>query len=712
MKQRGKECLLCAACALMVALLFATGVLNQQKVWPDLQLRYAQDKTAWRTGEGDAYGVVSSGPYLNLSPGRYRIKWRMDGDGANRIRLQSTNDATITPAVIETVPGKWEDEAWFELEDPAHSFSVEIEFCEGTELEVHTVRLYSPEYTDRTFSVSAALIAACVLLILHGRGRLDRQRRQTLLLLGAAVLLASLPCLREDAPLALDTEFHAARIMNLADGLRAGQFPVRVGGFSYNGYGAVTSVFYPDTFLYPAALMSLAGASTAYILNALSVAIGALTAWTMYTAAKRMLGGRKEALCAAILYVLAKYRLRDMYYTFMVGEMLAMAFLPLFLLGLWEVLEGEPKRWPVLALAAAAIFRSHMVATLLCALVALAACVAFARRIVRQGRLRPLLKACALVLLLSVNRLVPLIDVYVSGVTTAVVQFGFEDAALDVAQALGPDGFIGLALLIGVLAALCAKAREGEARLTRDIRLFAAAGALAALLATSVVPWGPVVKLTRGLVTVMQFPWRFMMPATAFLALCAGYGYARWMDGEGNRAALMALLVAALSVSPYLSDVLEDSHALEFGQGPNAFMIYPEYQFENTDFELTRSRAPIASEGLTLEEYEKDGTRVTAKLSAETDATLALPLFAFDGYAAEVDGERIATRRGENNRLTLCVPAGTDGELRVWFAGKPLWRVADGVSALAALFMLAAWLQKRASEATKSHGRKGEWSDA
>ena len=79
-------------------------------------------------------------------------------------------------------------------------------------------------------------------------------------------------------------------------------------------------------------------------------------------------------------------------------------------------------------------------------------------------------------------------------------------------------------------------------------------------------------------------------------------------------------------------------------------------------------------------EYRKESTTVTAQVDAQTDAVISLPLFGYDGYRATVDGREMETGLGENNRLTVRLPAGTRGMLRVWFAGKTVWRIADAVS--------------------------------
>ena len=50
-------------CVLTIAVVFATGVLNRQKVWTDVQLTDADDaQREWRIADGDAYGRVGSGP--------------------------------------------------------------------------------------------------------------------------------------------------------------------------------------------------------------------------------------------------------------------------------------------------------------------------------------------------------------------------------------------------------------------------------------------------------------------------------------------------------------------------------------------------------------------------------------------------------------------------------------------------------------------------
>ena len=45
--------------------------------------------------------------------------------------------------------------------------------------------------------------------------------------------------------------------------------------------------------------------------------------------------------------------------------------------------------------------------------------------------------------------------------------------------------------------------------------------------------------------------------------------------------------------------------------------------------------------------------------------------------------------------LTVVVPAGTKGEVKLWYAGKRWWRISDAVSLLTALALIAARIQHR-----------------
>ena len=300
---------------------------------------------------GGAYGLMESeGPGFNLPAGKYRIHWMAENDGDALLHVLCDNGTAIEPSAVVLPAGEGEGDIELTLPESCENVQLKFEFAAGESMSIEDIRIYLPAYADDEWTLVFFALALSVLWALYATGRMKPDDACILLAIGIAVLIASGPALKETLNIGHDTEWHLARIENLASGLREGQFPVRLGGDSYNGYGALTSIFYPDFFLYPFALMRLSGASLIYVGNVLSIAINLASALSMYVAAKRLFGHRGAAACASIGYTLAMYRLSDVFTRYAVGEAIAMAILPVFIWALWEVVCGDQRRWAALSL--------------------------------------------------------------------------------------------------------------------------------------------------------------------------------------------------------------------------------------------------------------------------------------------------------------------------------------------------------------------------
>ena len=720
MKRRKKALCALALCLLLIAAVFLLGLGGAQKTWEDLPytLLEFEGGRAIDLAQGGSYGEMNRGPGLTLPAGEYRLKWAIDGDGDNVIRITSGNGAAANPAEIPVTAGSGEGSCLFTLDRAAENVQIRVDFASGTRIDVRDMRLYSPMYRDGAFAFALLAAGAYALYVLHLYGRLGPKARGRLILVGMAVLIASGPALKNTIGIGHDTTFHLVRLCNLADGLAHGQFPVRAGGYAFNGYGAITSVFYPDVFLYIPAMMMNLGASLPFAVNAFFVAVNALSAAAMYVSAKRIFREEWAAVCASILYTLSIYRISDVFTRYAFGEMTAMVFLPLFLLGLYEVVWGEKRSWPLLGASAACIFLSHMLSTVICALTAVGVCALFIVRIIREGRILPIAKACAAAGLLCAFQLVPFITYSLEGIGAQELAKDPAFYALHPAQLflLGAGELsgdpadwrlstfaleIGLPLIMGAgIALYAAAAREAADTQTKKKDGFAVllvcAGVLFAVMATTLFPWSHVRVLTRGLSDYLQFPWRFLMMTAALFALAGGYGLAVYARGHGEQMAAAVLAVAALCALPTLTDEARNNHFIAFGETVSPNWQYTEYTLPGTKTAATLDPGVRADEGVELAQVERDGLAFRAQVRAADGGEIALPLFGYDGYRAELDGQALEWTAGEDNRLTVKLPAGADGELRVYFAGKALWRAAEGVSLLTAAGLAAmALLRKR-----------------
>ena len=666
-------------------------------------------------GAGDEHGVLSGGPGFTLPAGQYALRVTVDSDGDNLLRIQTSNGAKAEPNELVLPAQSWENYLTFELKEDARDLEFQIDFQQGEYFRLHGFDLIMKDVRDGTWMLTFALVLIAVLYVLNIKGVLTREGRVRLLIVSMAVLCASVPALRENLYGGHDTLFHQMRLHNVVDALRSGQFPVRMGGYGYNGYGSAVSIFYPDVFLYFPALMMVTGATVQCAMRTYIIAMNAISAATMYICGKRIFESRAAGTCASILYTLASYRLLDIYLRDALGEYTAMAMLPLFVLGLWEVIFGDAKRWRTLALGAAAIFMSHMLSTVLCAGLALIFVLLGFGKIIREKRLAVIVKAALGALALCLFVLVPLLDYAMQGIgdsgtfATSVGANALQPMELFVTKNGEAKG-LGWALLLGIsVLGYAALNGQGEKKQMQAALLLAGLGAAFALAATNLMPWAQLEKFTRGLINYLQFPYRLMAFADVLIALGAGYGITCLLQEKGQKelASIAVLVVCVMCAYPQIEGyAIQSEEPPEFGlRYADPYFrwksysdvitgSYLEYTLPGSDLGATVDQNVLVNGDVQMDGYIKSGTQIKAVLAVQEESRLTFPLFAFDGYRVQINGNNLPVSAGENQRLTVTLPAGTEGELRVWFAGKTIWRIADGVS-LFAMLGLAARLIKR-----------------
>ena len=684
---------------------------------------------------GGAYGLATEGPGMNLRAGTYRLQWQAEADAENEIRLVSDNGVDIVPPRF-TVGGAAGNagEIAFTVYNETDNFRIEADYQAGDSLQVTALTLYAPACTDSLMTVSFVLVLV-MLLLLFGEKIAPAERQPILAVLVFAAVMASVPCLKDNLNLGDDMNFHLERLSNLTQGLRSGQFPVRLGTYMNHGYGAVTSVFYPELFLYFPALLILAGTSIQYAMHALLIRINVLTAFAAFRLGTRLFSDEHAGAVTSALYTLAIYRLTDLYTRSALGEALAMAFLPLFALELWETLSGDRKRWPCLALAAAALAHCHLVTTAVAGCVSLLLFVIFLPKLVREKRIVSVFAAVLCAGMLCLCLAAPMLTYFRQGIATEVLQKNLAGNAMPPAQLLSQTGYdlgnkladgtlrsrgyeIGLSLLTAVvacLALLLVRRADGAVMCGKD-KLAALAlvlGACCAAAASRLFPWNALPGVLKEAASFLQFPWRLLMVTDVCFALCGGWAAGTLMRSgslaEGNPAqmkrafACVAVTAFCLScVMPMLTAETRKGKYVYYGRVSEQGMIFLDYSLKETDSRVTGNREVLTEHGAKAENLVRAGTRIQMEIEAEAADTLTMPLFAFTGWQAELNGSRLETGRDALNRLTVAIPAGARGTLRLFFSQKRIWRAADLLSAVTLLALLALrWKESR----RKHHGR-------
>ena len=178
----------------------------------------------------------------------------------------------------------------------------------------------------------------------------------------ALILLISIvgiwPLFSSTAYATHDGVSHLARFSQFINSFRDGQFLVRwLPGFM-EGYGLPIYLIYPPLPAYFVTLFYLLGFSLIASFKAVLILTVPLSGVAMFFFAREFLS-KHAALLAAAAYMLAPYRFIDIYIRGAFNECVTFIFIPLIFLFIKKVSEGRYRFLPYLALSLAALVLSH-----------------------------------------------------------------------------------------------------------------------------------------------------------------------------------------------------------------------------------------------------------------------------------------------------------------------------------------------------------------
>ena len=559
----------------------------------------------------------------------------------------------------------------------------------------------------------------------------DRSRLVALFV-AVVIFIASLPLLLSYIPRndLMDLIFHLYRIDGIAEGIRDGQFPVRMQTTQINGYGYPVSICYGDLFLYIPAALRLLGLSMRASYGIFVVLVNAFCAVVTYLTFRRMFRSRSVGMVACTLWTLSPYRLLDkMWLSSSVGEYLALGFFPLIAFGLYSVFfreqEGASRLgWLWCALGVAGIVYSHVISMLLAFVLFfpfLVVLLVFRHDARTWGSIG---MAALAATILSLGFLVPFADYYLNADLTVV---GLDASAkrlkaathalqpVQVFMFLPPVGSISqppttvdempfsvgwaavCSALLWVGVAITSLRRSVPSRV-RALGVLGLVMSVALVFVSSVYfPWNtPLPALLEkvvALVASIQHPWRFLGPLTFVMLLlgCLALPCVRRVSRRVAAGACIGLVVlccveALWGLTTYMRQCLYTPE--DYTQvGSNGGILAAEYLPSGTDYDAVNADTdpqPTANGDVTISSWNRNGTTFELELfGGVSGGAVDLPLLEYPYYVLDSSAEGCAlTGNGPNNTLSIEVPAGYEGSVTVRYEPPLFWNASAVVSAL------------------------------
>lgn len=687
---------------------------------------------------------------ISLERGSYQVT--MDYDlTVDAVRITPLYEASHGPDDAETILLTKEfQEKTFELllPDQVNEFSFQLPELENADdLVIHSITMERTNQSERVrfFVVLCIFCAVDVLFYLGRKGRFGAwsvEKRGSVLCIGLIVLFACVPLMTNYLLSGQDLTFHLMRIEGLAEGLKQGQFPVKMQPVWLNDYGYPVSIMYGDLFLYVPAVLRIIGFSLQASYKIYLVMIQIITAINTYLCCKEIAEDRKLGVVGCFLYVFATNRMTNIYYRAAVGEYTALAFLPLVFLGLFYLL-GEKERTKaeqkkvffLLVMGYTFMLESHMLSFNIAIVFSIIYCLFHFKKFLQNFWF--LVKTALITIGLNLGFLVPMADYMISHdmkvkyasqienmqehglfLSQLFQMFRFPvSLSGNVMNGVGGDMAIGIGLAYMLMLALfvwelcCCfwrkkkgLANEGMIQ-TEPVRIFVIF-LLCLVMSCYFFPWHAISKIPvlGSILTPYQFAWRFIGIATflgVILTMYALKALEKLTDRTIKVAAIVVLGTLTLIGSQYLMDnKVSDSTART--KVTSSASIYTagavangEYLFvENSAMAIIDQQPVPADEtAVSITSYEKKNSRISMECENLTDEVQQVKVSFLDykGFVAtdKTTGEKLDTTCDEQHILTVLLPAGYQGTVQVCFRQPWYWRVAEIVSlaVLIALFV-------------------------
>lgn len=521
-----------------------------------------------------------------------------------------------------------------------------------------------------------------------------------------------------------DLFFHLMRIEGLTQGIRDGQFPVRIQPGWYQGYGYGVSVFYGDIFLYIPAILHLIGMS---LQNSYKVYIVLSNAATIAIAGysfKGIFKNDKVAFLGSMFYTLSIYRLMNVYIRDAVGEYTAMIFMPLLAYAFYCIVYKEKERRKgmiLLAVGMAGVIQSHIISAEICVAVLCLSCVVCMRRVWNLNVIWIFCKSALLAVGLSLGFLVPFVDYMINGSFNANVASSYKmeknigehgtfirqlfqvfyeatganqpkSAGIIGEMPLGVGLTLGFAIVLWIVLEVYSRKEKNKPAIWNVGRVTTGFSILFLWMTTIYFPWEFLRKsnkLFRYMIVNIQFPWRLLTVSTLFLVMlwCAlGIAVTGNFSVKIIKSVTIGACVLTLLSSAYmLGDALVSGnkayvHSVE-AMGTSVASGEEYLPYATVSSELVPDKVDC-TDNLNCTDYSKSGLSVAVKCENNSSdmGILTLPLLYYEGYRCS--DESVELTMGWNNKIALTIPGEYSGQLEVSYKEPVYWKLSTIISVM------------------------------
>ena len=492
-----------------------------------------------------------------------------------------------------------------------------------------------------------------------------------------------------------------------------------------NNFGYSWNIFYSPLTAYAPLIFKIFNFTFTNCLKIFMFAVTLLSGITMYTFMMNVTKNKNVSLLSSILYVLAPYRITDMYIRIAVAELASFVFIPIIFDGLYSVLKEEKLSFKLIW-GTVGLILTHTVITMYMAIICLLYLVFNIKKLKSVKVIRILVISLVFISLITSFYWVGLLqhhnatsyEVFVPGrmevgnkleyYKTEFYQLFYTSKDQQMIYAIGLVAVIGL-----VLTPIVWKRIEKEYK--RTYVLFLIFGIILTIMTLTFFPFEKLPSIFK----MIQFTFRLYEFTAFFFAFVAGINYGIIIKNFKIFDVIVLAVISTLLLIPYNSKleyelstnedrlikgvrVTENTGRVHAGMASMEYLPSKAFKVLNTYIANRKDEPIIMSGEAEILNYNKNGTNLEFELKNEQEAgnqnnkteaglTIELPYIYYLGYRVYANGSEIEYTESDNGFVQIKInPAlyEQDVKINVKYTGTNEMIVASVISIVSAMIIV------------------------
>ena len=339
----------------------------------------------------------------------------------------------------------------------------------------------------------------------------------TLILITAIIMC--IPLFKNGIHTGDDGDFHISRALGTLEQIRNGNSPLVISRFSNNlGFG--WNLFYPPISTYSIVLFTFLTNNVVIGMKIFLIFTFILSGISMFKLVNTLTENDKISLISSILYLIAPYRMLNVYNRVAVGEILGFVFIPIVLRGIYLIFKGKTEKFYLYVFGTIGLILSHNISTLITFFIGLALVLTHFKKLKDKKILKTLIFSTIIIILSVLFFEIPLLE-QKSSADYEVFRYGkmYSRGSVFI-HALHPWQLIssnipgidnsmyfciGLPILMCLITYVFVRKHIPE-KYKSFYNFFAILGIISSIMSTALFPW----FLLPDILLMIQFPWRLL----------------------------------------------------------------------------------------------------------------------------------------------------------------------------------------------------------